>query len=147
MAFEPLVPKEPTIIEPVTGEKPVIKVEPPQEDYEKKRKIIRERQIVWYALMVIEAILAIRFLLRLFGANPNSFFSVLINVFSTPLVFIFSGLFSPLLSPVGSAALEWSTLFAMVVYAVVAFLAAWYFRLRKPIDPKEAEDKAEETIP
>lgn len=146
MAFEPLVPKEPTIIEPETG-KPVIKVKPPQEDYEKKSRIIRERQIVWYALMVIEAVLVTRFLLRLFGANPDSFFSVLINVISTPFVIIFSGLFPPLLSPAGNAAIEWSTLFAMVVYAVVAFLAAWFFRLRKPIDPKEAEDKAEETIP
>lgn len=52
MTVGELVPKEQTIIEPSTGEKPVIKVEPPQVSYEKEKKIIIHKKILWYALTV-----------------------------------------------------------------------------------------------
>ncbi len=147
MAISEPIPKEPTIIEPQTGEKPVIKVEPPQVDYEKKKKIIRKKIIIWYALLLIETLLIIRFLLRLLGANPDSLFSILIMVLSAPLVILFNGLFPPSVSLIGNIVIEWSTLFAMLVYGMLAFVGAWYFRIRKPIDPREAERKVEEIAP
>lgn len=147
MLLDELEQKEHTTIETETGEKPVIKVESPQQEYEEKKKIVKNRQIVWYVLLVVEALLAIRFLLKLFGAEPLSLFSVLITIISTPLTFIFSGLFPSTTSIIGNAVIEWSTLFAMLFYAVVAFLVARFFRLKKPIGPKEAESKSEQTIP
>lgn len=147
MPLDEVVPKEPVITETETGEKPVIKVEPPQQEYEEKKKIVKSRQIVWYVLSVVESLLAIRFLLKLFGAEPLSLFSVLITIISTPLTFIFSGLFPSTTSITGNAVIEWSTLFAMLFYAIVAFLAAMFFRLKKPIGPKEAESKSNQTIP
>lgn len=147
MAISEPIPKEPTIVEPQTGEKPVIKVESPQVDYEKQKNIIRNKLVIWYVFLVVEALLSLRFLLKLFGANPSSFFSILIMVFTTPLTFIFSGLFPTFVSQVGNAVLEWTTLFAMLVYGLVSFLVAWFYRIQKPIDPKEAEEKVEELVP
>jgi len=134
-------------VEPITGEKPVIKVEPPQQEYEEKKHIIRYRQIVWYVWLVLEALLLLRFLLKLFGANPLSLFSLLVYILSTPFTFIFFGLFPSTVDPSSRNEIEWSTLFAMLFYAVVAFLVSRYFRLKKPIDPLEAETKVEDTIP
>lgn len=147
MPDEDLKSREPTLIEPETGEKPVIKVSPPQKDYEERKKIIRNRRLVWYVLTIVEVILALRFLIKLFGANPSSFFSILITLLSAPFALIFIGLFPSLVSSVGDVVIEWSTLFAMFFYAVVALVVSLFFRLKKPIDPHEAEKKAEETIP
>lgn len=38
--------------------------------------------------------------------------------------------------------IEWSTLFAMFVYALIALIVVRFFKLRKPIDPKEADQSA-----
>ncbi len=141
MTIGTLVEKEKTIIEPETGERPVIKVEPPQAVYETKKTIIRGKQILWYIWLVIEMILLIRFLLKLFGANPANFFSILIDIISAPFIIIFNTLFTPIIAPIGSIVIEWSTLFAMFVYVIVALLVSRLFRLGKPIDPKEAEEK------
>lgn len=148
MPIEEPATQEPKItVEPATGEKPVIKVEPPQLDYEKKKKIIRNKQLIWYILLVIEVLLALRFVLKLLGANPASVFSILVYITTLPFVIIFTGVFPSSVSPTGNIVLEWSTLFAMFVYAVIAFLISFFYRLKKPINPKEAEEKADQTIP
>lgn len=134
-------------IEPETGERPVIKVEPPQIEYEKKKNIVKNKRIIWYIWMVLEASLLIRFILKLFGANPESIFSILITIVTFPFTIIFMGLFPSSTSITGNLVIEWSTLFAMLVYALIAFLISQFYRIKKPIDPKEAEDKAEQTIP
>lgn len=147
MILGDVVPKEPTVVEPATGEKPVIKVDPPQQDYEKKKTIVRGKQILWYSWMIIEVLLLFRFLLKLFGANPLSGFSILIDMLSLPFRFLFDQLFPSAISPVGNIIVEWSTLFAMLVYALIALIISRLFRLRKPIDPQEVESKVEQTIP
>src|SRR5438477_159077 len=93
--------KEQTIIQSATGEKPVIKVEPPQQVYEEKKTILRSKQVVWYIWGVIEIILLFRFLLKLFGANFWSGFSILIDIISLPVTFLFYGLFPSGVSPSG----------------------------------------------
>lgn len=143
----PEIKPEQVFIEPETGEKSVIKVKSPQISYEQKKKIILKRRIVWYVLTVLEVILFLRFLLKLFGASEGSLFSILITIISTPFTILFSGLFESSVSMNGELVIEWSTLFAMFVYAVAAFVVSLFFRLRKPIDPTEAETKAEQTIP
>jgi hypothetical protein len=147
MAIGEILPKEPTIVEPETGEKPVIKVEPPQESFEAKKHIIRSKQIFWYSWMVIELLLFLRFLLMLFGANHKSLFAVIVDTLSWPLRFIFSGLFPSAVSPVGSIIIEWSTLFAMLTYMLIVFVATRFFKLGKPIDPEEADKNVEKNIP
>lgn len=146
MAILPLK-KETTIVEPVTGEKPVVKVIPPQETFDKERKIVRRRQVIWYVWLVIEVILFLRFFLRLFGANQNNLFNFILNIISTPLVFPFNNLFTTTRVGLSSIVVEWSTLFAIIFYSVLAYLLAFFFRLKKPIDPEEAEKKAKQDIP
>jgi|GEM_PF-2017912 len=147
MADIPIVPKEPTVVEPKTGDKPVIKIEPPQKIYETEKKIVREKQIIWYVWLIIEVILFCRFLLKLFGANPTSLFSIIITILSTPFTFLFTGLFSPIIVPVGHIVIEWSTLFAMLIYTLIAWVMTVFFRLKKPIYPQEAERKVNQEPP
>lgn len=147
MAIGDVVPKEPTVVEPETGEKPVIKVEPPQKTYETKKHLIRGKQVLWYSWMVIEVLLLFRFLLKLFGANSSSGFAILVDTLSLPFRFLFTNLFPPTVSPIGNIIVEWSILFAMLVYALLSLIIAKFFKLGKPIDPEEAERKADQTIP
>lgn len=137
-----IVEKEPVVVEPSTGEKPVIKVEPPQQEYEEKRTIVRSREWIWWVLLVIEVILIIRFFIKLFGADPDNLFSILVDLISFPFVFIFIGLFSPSVSQTSNVVVEWSTLFAIFVYLVVAIIISRFFKLKKPIGPEEADEKA-----
>lgn len=89
--------------------------------------------IVYWILNVIEIILALRLIFRLLGANPNNgLVSFLYNV-SAPLVAPFVGIFR---QPVtGSSVLEWSTVIAMIIYAIVAYLIIQLIRLsmRRPV--------------
>ena len=76
---------------------------------------------------VIEALLAIRFVLKALGANAEAGFAQLIYSVTGPLVAPFVGLFS---TPQGAsgAVLEVHTLIAMVIYALIAWLlvrGAW----------------------
>ena len=147
MAIPEIVPKEPTVVEPETGEKPVIKVKSPQETFETKKHIIRGKQLLWYCVMVIELLLFLRFLLMLFGANHSNLFALLVNTLSYPFRFIFNGLFNPAIPLIGRIVIEWSTLFAMLVYLLIALVATRFFKLGKPIDPEEAERRVEKTLP
>lgn len=147
MAIQPVTQKEKTIIEPNTGEKPVIKIEPPQQIYEQEKKIIRKKQLIWYIWLVLQVILTFRFLLKLFGANPSSLFSIIITILSTPFTIIFSGLFQPTNLPNTNVAIEWSTLFAMLVFGIIAWLVTYFFRLKKPLDPEEADKKVDLPMP
>ncbi|KKQ81201.1 MAG: hypothetical protein UT04_C0079G0007 [Candidatus Daviesbacteria bacterium GW2011_GWF2_38_7] len=147
MQIDTPILKEPIVVEPRSGEKPVIKVESPQIDYEKKKKIVRYKEILWYILLVIEALLLIRFLLKLFGANPLNIFSIIINIISIPFTILFIGLFPSTVSLTGRQEIEWSTLFAMLFYAILIFVISRFYRLKKPIDPKEAEEKVEKIMP
>lgn len=70
---------------------------------------------------VVEAILGFRFILKLFGANSGAPFVRWIYDMSRPLLQPFAGMFP---SPVtdGRYVLEFTTLFAILVYALVAYL-------------------------
>src|SRR5688572_3688630 len=77
-------------------------------------------RIVSYILGVIEVILAIRFLLALFGANRANDFANFVFSVSQPLVQPFFSLFG--YTPrYGSSQLEMYTWVAMLIYAVIAW--------------------------
>lgn len=141
MAIGPIEEKK-TVVEPKTGEKePVIKVEHPQKIYEEEKRIIKSRLIIWYVWLVVEAILFFRFTLLFLAANSSSLFGTIIAVLSFPFTFLFANLFHPTVIFDSSSIIDWTIPFAMVVYAVIAWLLARAFKIRRPINPKEADEK------
>jgi len=76
-------------------------------------------QLVWLLLGILEALLALRILLKLIAANPNSPIASLIYSFTDLFLVPFAGL-TPTPSA-GGMVLEISTIFAMIIYALVGW--------------------------
>lgn len=117
---------------------PVVQTEHPQRVFEKKKAIFRSYQIIWYIVAFIEILLVFRFILKALGANPFSGFVNLIYMLSNPLALPFSGIFKSSVS--GASAIEWSTLFAAVVYLLLAWGLTNLFQFIKPVTQKEVEE-------
>ena len=84
------------------------------------------QQGIYVLFGLIEALLVIRFVLRLLGANAQAGFAQLIYGLTGPLVAPFQGLFGTVQSD--ASVLESSSLVAIVVYALLAWLivkVAW----------------------
>ena len=80
--------------------------------------------------------MAFRVLLKLLGANAGSGFTNFIYTVSDPFALPFAGI----LGVTGSVMiLEWSTLIAMAVYAIVAYGIVALFQLVKPTNPQEVD--------
>jgi hypothetical protein len=76
-------------------------------------------QLIWLLLGILEALIALRIGLKLIGANPASPIVVLIYGFTDLFLFPFRGLTS---SPtIGNMVLEIYAMFAMLVYALIAW--------------------------
>lgn len=110
----------------------------PQKTYQTKKAIFRSYQIIWYILGVIEVLLAFRVVLKFIGANAYSGFTSLIYSVSSPFALPFSGILGTTVS--SNLVFEWSTLIAMVVYAVVAYAVVALFQLIKPTNPEEVDN-------
>lgn len=67
-----------------------------------------------------EAFLGLRFILRLLGANPEADFVSWLYAMSDPLLDPFRGIFPTVVE--GQFIIEFSTLFAILIYALVAWL-------------------------
>jgi uncharacterized protein YggT (Ycf19 family) len=119
-----------------------VPTETPQNAYEKKKTIFRTYQIIWYILGVVEILLAFRVILKMLGASVGSPFASLLYMVSDPLALPFSGIFGVTASLQGSQ-LEWSTLVAMIVYAVIAYGLIQLMQLVKPTTPQEVEQKVD----
>jgi len=88
---------------------------------------IKVRRAIYLIVGLIEALLAIRFVLKALGANPDAGFAQLIYSLTAPLVAPFVGSFGTPQAASG-AVLEVHTLIALVIYALVAWLlvrGAW----------------------
>jgi hypothetical protein len=94
---------------------------------ESSKPLYRGTQIVWYFLAIIEALLVIRFILRLLQANPSAGF--------TNLIYSFSGIY------VKGSVFEWTTLLAMLVYWLLAMAIAKIFVMGKSVTTAEADAK------
>jgi hypothetical protein len=84
-------------------------------------------QAIYLVFGVIEGLLVLRFPLRALGANPDAGFAQAVYSITSVLLAPFSGLF-PTPQIATGAALEVSTLVAMIVYAGLGWLlakAAW----------------------
>jgi len=105
------------------------------------RPLYRGTQVVWYVLGILEVILAFRFVLRLFAANPGAGFTHFIYSISYPFAAPFLAVFST--TRVASSAFDWTTLLAMVVYWLIAVAIVRLFTMSKPVSRSEAAYKLE----
>lgn len=77
-------------------------------------------KLIDFVVGLVEIILTFRLVLKLLSANPNTPFVRWIYQSSEPILKPFNGIFpSPALE--GRSLLEFSTLFALMVYAIVGF--------------------------
>jgi len=85
--------------------------------------VARVVNIVYYLFGIVEVILVIRILLHLVAANSANTFANIIDGISYPFVMLFSTLVkNPVLG--ATSVLEITTIIAMVVWAIVAWLVA-----------------------
>jgi hypothetical protein len=96
-------------------------VQTTQREPERERRIFtfKATQVVWLLLGILEALLALRFGLKLIGANPASPFAVLVYGFTGLFLFPFAGLVGT--PAAGGMVLEFSTVIAMLVYALIGW--------------------------
>ena len=78
----------------------------------------RAIQIIWWVVGFIEVLIAIRFVLKLFGANPAPFVRFMYDV-TWPLVAPFHGIFNT--AQEGKSILEPESLVAMAIYALIGW--------------------------
>lgn len=76
-------------------------------------------RVVYYVLAVLEIILALRFFFRLLGASESSGFVMFLYNLSHIFVGPFNGIFND--QALGRSVFEFSTIVAMVVYALIAW--------------------------
>lgn len=103
------------------------------------KPLFRTSQVVWYVLAVIEVLLAFRFLLKLFGANTAAGFTQFIYgityLFAAPFLFVFPA------PQNGRSIFEWSTLLAMAVYFLIAWMIIKAIIMAKPVSTEEADER------
>jgi hypothetical protein len=88
-------------------------------DREQRIFTFKATQLIWLLLGILEAIIALRIGLKLIGANPDSLIVTMIYGFTSLFLFPFTNLIA---SPtVGNMVLELSSMFAMVLYALMAW--------------------------
>ena len=116
-----------------------VKTEHPQKVYDKKKKIFRSYQVIWYILIFIEVLLIFRVIFKVIGANPASGFVHLIYSVTELMVTPFQGIVASMVS--GNSVLEWATAITGVVYALIAWGLVYLIQFIKPVTPHEVEDQ------
>lgn len=121
---------------------PGVAPEPAHKVFQKKKKIFRSYQIIWYVLGIIEILLGFRMVLKALGANPLSGFATLIYALSDPLALPFAGIFGTTITQ--RSVFEWSTIVAAAVYALIAFGIVQLIHMSKPVTREEVEQTVDE---
>ena len=81
------------------------------------KKIVRA---IWIIASVFDVLLGFRFLLKLFGANPNNLFARMVYTSTDFLVYPFHNL---VVNPtLGNGVIEFTTVIAMFVYLFITWL-------------------------
>jgi len=93
-------------------------------------------QLIWLFLGILEALIALRIGLKLIGANPDSPIVALIYGLTYLFLFPFEGMTAT--PTAGGIVLELSSLFAMLIYALIAWAVErtiWlvFYRPRGPV--------------
>jgi hypothetical protein len=106
------------------------------------KPLYRGTQIVWYILSILEIFLAVRFLLKLFGANTLAGFTNFIYDATSFFVSPFNRVF--FVPQVDGAIFELATLLAMLVYWFVAWAIVKLLIMSKSMSTPEAAEKLKE---
>lgn len=122
----------------MSNENRVSAVRTSQSDPEKEQRIFtfKATQLIWLLFGILEALIAIRIGLLLIGANPESPIVAMIYGLTGLFLFPFTGLVG---SPsAGNFVFEFSSLFAMLIYALLAWAIeriVWllFYRPRGPV--------------
>jgi hypothetical protein len=109
-----------------------------QQEPEREQRIFtfKVTQLIWLFLGILEALIVLRIGLKLIGANPASPIVALIYGVTYLFLFPFEGM---VVTPsAGSMVLELSSLFAMLIYALIAWAVertVWllFYRPRGPV--------------
>ena len=109
-----------------------------QQEPEREQRIFtfKVTQLIWLFLGILEALIVLSIGLKLIGANPASPIVALIYGFTYLFLFPFEGM---IVTPsAGSMVLELSSLFAMLIYALIAWAVertVWllFYRPRGPV--------------
>lgn len=116
----------------------ISEVQTSQKEPERERRIFtfKATYVVFLLFGILEALLGLRFLLKLIAANPENPFAGLIYGFTDLFLFPFAGLVGTPAS--GNIVLEITTLIAMVVYALIGWAIEriiWviFYRPRGPV--------------
>ena len=109
-----------------------------QQEPEREQRIFTFKlsQLIWLLLGILEAIIALLIGLKLIGANPDSPIVSLIYGFTYLFLFPFEGMTAT--PAAGGMVLELSSLFAMLIYALIAWAVErtiWvlFYRPRGPV--------------
>ena len=114
-----VVRQETTTGEPVPPVRPVAPVTTTRTSvYRRTGGSYRAIQIVWWLVGFVDVLIAIRFFLKLFGANPAPFVRFMYDV-TWPLVAPFHGIFNT--TQEGRSILEPESLVAMAIYALIGW--------------------------
>ena len=105
---------------PPAAERDVVVIQTPAQIATRRTALLKIQQIIYLILGVMEGLITIRFLLRLFAANPAAGFAQFIYGVTGPMLFPFYGLF-PTPQFEGSV-MEVISIVAMLVYALLAWL-------------------------
>jgi hypothetical protein len=101
--------------------------------------VAHAKQVIYFIFGVIEALLALRFVLLALGASEASPFVRLLYGLSRPFVLPFQGIFGE--PTLGASVIEWSSLVGIVVYALIAYgLARVVELIYAPPRPPAARD-------
>jgi hypothetical protein len=124
----------------------VSEVQTTQKESERERRIFsfKVTQLVWLFLGILEALLALRFFLKLAAANPASPIAVAIYGFTGFFLLPFAGLVGT--PAAGGMVLEFTTLIAMLVYALIGWgieriLWVIFYRPRGPVTETTTTDQ------
>jgi hypothetical protein len=108
-------------------------------DYKTKKGLYRVYQVLWFILGFIEVMLALRFLFRMTAASQVS--PIVNAVYNISAVFVapFRAIF-PTTPVTEAAAIEWTTLIAMLMWALIIWGIVNLLQLVKPVDRYEVEE-------
>jgi uncharacterized protein YggT (Ycf19 family) len=91
----------------------------PSEATRRAAEAARIKQVIYFIFGVINALLALRFVLLLLGANEASPFVSFIYTLSQPFTAPFQGIFNE--PTFGGSVVEWASLVAIIVYMLISY--------------------------
>ncbi len=98
-------------------------------------------RVVWFVFGVIEVLIAIRFVLKLLGANPEAGFVRMVHGVSGVFMAPFDTIFGT--QRVAGAVFEWSALVAIAIYALIAWGIVALIRAVSPREHAETVERVQ----